>query len=199
MSARGFTLVEALVGLALLGLLTALGFGALGLVARAGAAVAPDPMQVAAVQELLRLRLLGAMPVIGEGGAGRPAVLFEGGPARLRFVADLPPRFAVPGPALIELRHEAGAEGVLILAWAPLGAAASGEGARGRVLLGGVARLALRYHGDPSGRDGATWRDRWEEAAVLPAAVQVALEFAPGDPRRWPPLLVAPRLAVPPR
>jgi len=192
--ARGFTLVESLAALVILGLMAGLGLAALGLVGRAGAAVAPDPSEVTAAQELLRLRLLGAMPVIGRDAAGRQAVLFEGGPDRLRFVAELPPRFAVPGLAVVEIRRDADA---LVLRWAPLSAAGEGEGNAGRVLLPGVAAIALRYFGDPDGRQGAVWRDRWDGAAVLPTAVQLALGFPPGDARSWPTLVVAPRLAVP--
>jgi prepilin-type N-terminal cleavage/methylation domain-containing protein len=86
MTRPGMTLVEMLVGLVLLGLVSALGFSALGLVGRAGAAAAADGTALLAVQDLLRLRLLATMPVLGEGSDGRPALVFEGQPGRLLFV-----------------------------------------------------------------------------------------------------------------
>ena len=194
MTRPGLTLVETLVGLALLGLVSALGLSTLGLVGRAGASASVDATSVALAQDLLRLRLRAAVPVLAEGPGGRPVLLFEGGPERVAFVAELPPRFGVAGLALVELRREAGA---LALQWRPLRGAAEGEGVSGRALLEGVAALRLRYFGAPRGREEPAWGRTWTEAAVLPAAVAVEVDFAEGDGRRWPGLVVAPRLAVP--
>ena len=193
MTRPGLTLVETLVGLALLGLVSTLGLSALGLVGRAGSAAAVDATAVASAQDLLRLRLRAAVPVLAEGPGGRPVLLFEGGPERVAFVSELPPRFGVAGLALVELRREAG---VLALRWRPLRGAADDEGAAGRALLDGAVALRLRYFGAPRGRDEPAWRESWTEAAALPAAVAVEVDFAEGDGRRWPGLVVAPRLAV---
>ncbi|GAA0601081.1 hypothetical protein GCM10009416_43720 [Craurococcus roseus] len=193
MTRPGLTLVETLVGLALLGLVSALGLSALGLVGRAGHAAATDATAVALAQDLLRLRLRSAVPVLAEGPGDRPVLLFEGGSERVAFVSELPPRFGVAGNALVELRREANA---LTLRWRPLRGAAEGEGAAGRGLLDGVAAVRLRYFGAPRGREEPGWRETWTEAAVLPAAVAVEVDFAQGDTRHWPKLVVAPRLAV---
>lgn len=188
----GMTLAEALVGLVLLGLVAALGLSALGLVGRAGVAAGADAGPVGAAQDLLRLRLLGMMPLVGEGRAGRPALLFEGDATRMAFPVELPHRFGEAGPSLVELGSGGGA---LRLSWRPLPSAAPGEGAVGRVLLDGVASLRLRYFGAPRATEPAIWRDRWADANALPAAVEVTVAFRDGDPRHWPPLIVAPRLA----
>lgn len=193
MTRPGMTLVETLVGLALLGLVSALGLSTLRLVGRAGASASVDATSVASAQDLLRLRLRAAAPVLAEGPGGRPVMLFEGGPERVAFVAELPPRFGVAGLALVELHREAG---ILALRWRPLRGAAEGEGAAGRALLEGVAALRLRYFGAPDGREEPAWRRTWTEAAALPAAVAVEVEFVEGDGRRWPGLVVAPRLAL---
>lgn len=193
MTRPGLTLVETLVGLALLGLVSSLGLSALGLVGRAGHAAATDATTVALAQDLLRLRLRSVLPMLAEGPGGRPVLLFEGGPERVAFVSELPPRFGVAGLALVELRREAGA---LALRWRPLHGAAEGEGATGRGLLDGVAAVRLRYFGAPRGREEPAWRETWTDAAALPAAVAVEVDFAQSDTRRWPGLVVAPRLAV---
>jgi general secretion pathway protein J len=190
----GMTLAETLVGLVVLGLVAVLGLSALGMVGRAGAAVAPDPAALAAVQEFWRHRLAAALPVVAtEPRPGRPPSLaFEGSATRLVFVAELPARFATPGPALIELDQ---AEGALRLRWRPLSAAAAGEGAEGRALLTGIAGLGIRYFGAPRADEVPGWRAEWRDAAVLPQLVELSLAFPEDDPRRWPPLVVAPRLA----
>ncbi|MBV1800141.1 prepilin-type N-terminal cleavage/methylation domain-containing protein [Siccirubricoccus sp. G192] len=189
----GMTLVETLVGLVLLGLVSTLGLASLGLVGRAGAVAVADNTALTAVQDLLRLRLLAAVPVVGEGSGGRPAVLFEGGAERLAFITELPGRFGVSGLALVGLRREAEA---VQLRWRPLRGAAEGEGTAGRLLLENVAMLRLRYFGVPRPREAAAWHDAWSEASALPAVVGLAIAFKPGDTRHWPPLLVAPRLAA---
>jgi hypothetical protein len=189
------TLAETLVGLVLLGLVAALGLSALGLVGRAGASAGIDAGPVGAVQDLLRLRLLGAMPLVGEGRAGRPALLFEGNAGRVAFPAELPYRFGEAGPSLVELGS---GEGTLRLSWRPVSATGGGEGAAGRVLLDGVASLRLRYFGAPRAAEPAMWRESWSDANALPSAIEVTVAFRDGDPRHWPPLIVAPRLARPP-
>lgn len=193
MTRPGLTLVETLVGLALLGLVSALGLSTLGLVGRAGGAVAADATAVALAQDLLRLRLRSAAPALAEGPGSRPALLFEGGPESVAFVSELPPRFGVPGLALVELRRDAGA---LVLRWRPLRGTAGNEGAAGRALLEGTAALRLRYFGAPRGRDEPAWRGTWTEATALPAAVAIEVDFTEGDARHWPGLVVAPRLAT---
>ncbi|MGG5811779.1 hypothetical protein [Falsiroseomonas sp. CW058] len=189
------SLVETLVGLVLLGLLAWIGLSALGLAGRAGAAVAADPAAVSSVQEVLRLRLASALPVMLPAEGARPVPAFQGEPTRLRLVAELPPRFGVAGPALVEFAQDGSS---LRMAWRPLHGAAAGEGARGRVLLDGVAAVALRYAGDPRGGHDLGWHAAWRDAAGLPLAVEFGVSFPSGDPRHWPPLVVAPRHAVPP-
>jgi hypothetical protein len=175
-------------------LVSVLGLSSLGLVGRAAGVAAVDATAVTLAQDLLRLRLHSAVPVVAEGPGGHPVLLFEGGPERVAFVAELPPRFGVAGLAIVELRREAGS---LALAWRPLRGAAEGEGATGRALLEGVSALRIRYFGAPRGREEPAWRQVWTEAAVLPAAVAVEVEFGEGDGRRWPGLVVAPRMAIP--
>ncbi|MCR0983642.1 prepilin-type N-terminal cleavage/methylation domain-containing protein [Roseomonas populi] len=192
MTRPGMTLVETLVGLVVLGLVAALGLSTLNLIGQAGKVAAADQGALAAVQDLLRLRLVGAMPLIGIGPGGQPAVLFQGNPDRVAFVTELPARFGVAGPALVEVRREE--EGLRLL-WRPLTGHAGGEGLQGRLLIDRAAELRLRYFGTPRGPEAPAWRDLWSDAARLPAAIEMRVSFANDDTRRWPPMIVAPRLA----
>ncbi|MBP0444546.1 prepilin-type N-terminal cleavage/methylation domain-containing protein [Roseomonas sp. SSH11] len=192
MTRRGMSLVEVLVGLVLLGMVATLGFSSLHLVGQASQVTAADLAVTGAVQDLLRLRLAGVLPLVASGTAGRPAILFEGQPERMAFVAELPRRFGLAGPAVVELRAQ---EEGLRLFWRPLSGDAAGEGQAGRVLMDRIAGLRLRYFGSPRPADAAVWRESWSDASALPGAIEVSVQFHEQDARRWPPFVVVPRLA----
>lgn len=64
-------------------------------------------------------------------------------------------------------------------------------GAEETVLLDGVVRLAIDYADAKTG----AWRSSWA-ADILPALVRIRLDFA-NDAKRWPPIIIAPRLEAP--
>jgi general secretion pathway protein J len=53
-------------------------------------------------------------------------------------------------------------------------------------------RIAFAYW--QTGGDGPGWRDRWT-AVATPALIRVRFEFAKGDRRHWPDMIVAPLIA----
>ena len=94
-SARGFTLLELLVAITLLGVLMAALFGALRLGARVwetGEARLDDSARVQVVQDFLRRRLGQTMPLteVTDDPHAAGELLFAGEPDRLRFVGLLP-------------------------------------------------------------------------------------------------------------
>lgn len=137
---RGFTLLELLVAMLLLGLLTLPLFGSLRLGARtwstaeAGAARVERLM---AGQEALRRQIAAALP-------RRDDAPFEGSARTLSFAGRLP-MAGVPGWAMVRLRLEGGR---LLLAWQPLypdGSRGDGDEAP---LLDEVSDLAFAYLGE---------------------------------------------------
>ena len=180
---RGFTLLELLVGVALLAVLAGLLFAALRLGADgldrvdATATVAEDRRIVAA---FLRQRLANATPVIERDESGAH-VAFDGGADRLRLITDMP-------PALGGSRHtlELGnARDGLRLTWTPLlGADAETEPAS-RQLTTVPARFA--YYGQRTGETAPSWHDEWRNELALPRLVRLDLA---GEPA----LIVAPAL-----
>jgi hypothetical protein len=81
-------------------------------------------------------------------------------------------------------------------------AAESGGGAESdtekEVLLERVRAVRYEYLAKPESDDTgptslARWADSWHEA-TLPMLVRSTVDFAPGDLRRWPVLVIAPRL-----
>lgn len=204
-SAAGFTLIELLVALLLFGLIAVVLFGGLTFGTRAweaGNAQADRMAEVEAVQGLLRRELSRSLLSGGlttETGERAPA--FTGDAERLAFLAPAPPQIGVGGIYLFELALEDGPKGQrLVLTWRlPRAEAApteqpSAAGGR-RVLLDGIDSLQVRYFGSPRPGDPADWQDSWAGLQGPPRLIAVDLGFAPGDRRRWPQLLVAPRSA----
>lgn len=198
-AAGGFTLIEALVALALLALLAAVLQGALRDGARVWRAVearSEAVETVAQVQGFLRARLAAAAARPGE--AGWPAG-FEGTSQALSFSAPWPD--APPAGGLYRFRVSLGAgrggAAELRLDWAAEGPSRGGDVAGlagGRALLEGVGAVRLRYFGAPDPRGGPAvppgWSDAWEPQEGAPRLVAIEISFADGR-RVWPTLIAA--------
>jgi general secretion pathway protein J len=188
---KGFTLLEVLVSLVLLGLLlAALGQGLrFGLSAWELQKKAVDRTEsLEATDRALRLLIEGMDPGV-IGGVQPPVV---GRQDRMSFVAPLPAAVAIDRRA--EMTLIVADQGRLVLRWRahrhekPFGALPRETDA---LLLEGVERLELAYW-KPRGRnfDGG-WVDEWAQPG-LPGLVRIRLHFGEKDPRHWPDIVVAP-------
>ena len=206
----GFTLVELLVALTLLGLVSVVLFGGLRFGTRAweaGNTRAERLAQVQAVQGVLRRRI--AQAVLPEDAGAESAfsdspAAFAGAEDSLRFVALVPSRIGVGGFYLFELSVADDGDGArLELAWrlfrpdqpGDLDEPEPGLGGR-RVLIEGIEEAKFGYYGAERAGAAAEWRERWDGADGLPALIALKVAFPAGDPRSWPDLVVAPRLAA---
>lgn len=187
MKRGGFTLLETLAALAVLGLvLVGLAQGArFGLQGwRMQARQLAEPSGLDAVDRVLR-RLVGAMSP----GDTRNPPHVVGGAHELGFVSEFPAQQGPQGGMPVDVRLRLDGAHRLLLEWAPhrdviwTGAPPA---ATASVLAEGVAGLDLSYWG------GAGWRSDWTEPA-LPLLVRARVVFAPGDGRHWPDIIVAPR------
>ncbi|QYE33905.1 prepilin-type N-terminal cleavage/methylation domain-containing protein [Polymorphobacter sp. PAMC 29334] len=182
-SERGFTLVEMLVSLALLGLaatMMATGFASATRLTRSNEARTVAGETVAAAQSGLRDRIERLRPATRFDGAALAAD-FEGGPASMTFVA-LPPISERPSPQR-RFHLEIDENGGLVL----------GDGQA--ALLSGVADLRLAYFG-PDATGVPHWTDDWSARPTAPEAIRIDVTFAPGDRRRWPEMIVRPATTV---
>lgn len=180
MGARGFSLLEALVAVAVFAVLAALAYGALDAVARSRAQVDAASTRLAALQSSVggferALRDALPRPVRGEGGELLPAL--AGSSTRIEFS-----HAAFASPAT-EASAQLGRSAWLLdagelrrVGW-PVLDRASGTPPSTRVVLGQLQRVRLRYL-DREGR----WRDSWPprdgpqaDPAALPAVVEFAL------------------------
>ena len=172
---RGFTLLELLVAMLLLGLLTLPLFGSLRLGARTWSAAEAGAARVErlmAGQEALRRQIATALP-------RRDDAPFEGTARTLSFAGHMP-MAGVPGWAMVRLRHDGGR---LLLAWQPLYPDGSRGDSAETPLLDDVADVAFSYLGDEG------WRSEWS-GRDLPALVRLEASFTDGA--RWPPFVVRP-------
>jgi general secretion pathway protein J len=180
----GFSLLELLVALVVLGLLMAgltqgirFGFSAWGMQARLGASSG----DLDAVDRALRRLVEQAHPA-----ANQVTPTLRGTGASLAFVTALPVSLAAPmHQADIRLSVDAGR---LVLDWTPhLHAAWLGPPRQPRreVLLDRVEALEVSYLG-PAG-----WVKSWDSAR-LPTLIRLHLRFPKGDPRHWPDLVAGP-------
>ena len=189
---EGFTLVEMLVSLALLGLATLLvvqGFTASRGAWRRLEARDRSAETVASAQTRLRDRLE-QMSVQARFETTRPYIDFDGENDRLEFLAE-PLLGEAVGP-ITRQRLSLTPDGTLVLA----PGTNDGRPAPSDVLLGDVAGLEIDYFGADAPGGSATWRDAWTREPGPPELVRVRVAFPRGDRRTWPELIVRPAAMV---
>lgn len=196
---RGFTLVEVLVALTLIGLVAGIGAGALHLAVTTRTTV---DARSAALQELraagtlLRARLEQARPAPWRWRADGANHALAGSGEALHFAAPLPERWADGRLYLFSVEPEdARGQTRLMLSYRALPERASEpvppEPLASFVLLDDIAGVSWSYLGWSGTGHELRWHHGWEQAR-LPRLIR--LEIEPADPRleAWPAWIVAP-------
>jgi len=190
---NGFTLIEMLVTLAILGMLAGLMVGGLGLGAAQlrrmhGENVVTDEVLVA--QSRLRTTIEGLLPENAAPGivdvrgtdhdfAFFAAPQFNEAPdanRRYRLLLSATGDLALYQANSLDRRIDLNSPD--LVGWRPIG------------LLRNVAQLNLAYYGPDHDGTGNAWQPSWITRAQPPQMVRVHVEFAAGDARRWPDLIV---------
>lgn len=187
----GFTLLELLVAMTLLGLIGAMAAGGFrfGLAAwerggETGMAATEASQALKAVRRLFD----GARSIPLRAQVDQePAILFTGTPNRVTFAAPLPAAVAPPGDFLVELRL---VDDQLMLRATPLGHASPSLGAESlsAVLVEGLAGARFRYFGPvPLGDNGNEilpmgWQPVWAGRTALPMLVALDLDWTKDTP-----------------
>ncbi len=198
--AGGFTLVELLVALVLLGFISVLMLGGLRFGARAweaGDARIERIADVQVAQRFLRRQIAAARPLASRQDDQSSVIGFAGDGTRMRLIAPLPAHLALGGLYRVSLfvdEHD-GRER-LMLAW-QLYQSEDDDGARPvegqeSVLVDDVAEVEFAYLRAAAEGGDTEWVDRWEGKRGLPVLVRVEISFDDDDGRTWPPLIVAP-------
>ncbi len=202
---RGFTLLELLIAMTLLGLLMLGLFGGLRLGARvweASDARSADRARIEAVQRFIRTYLGQARPLAAADRTGDDVVAFVGRGERLDFTAVLPAYLSAGGFEHVALSLAEGDNGQgLVLEHGPLQRREDGraelfqlDDAENSVLLDNLVAVEFSYYGARGRGEDAEWTDRWDDDQRLPLLVRIRIEFPESDRRIWPELTVALRI-----
>lgn len=177
---QGFTLLEILIVISLLGVLLVLVGGALLGANRAVLkaqryTVSLDEMHAA--QQFLRTALAQALPLPVPPESGQPPGIFFGSAQRLAFVAGLPGQLG-GGINLYTLSLQgAGAERTLQVAFARVGFNAAGNTYHAwgepQVLVRDIQQLKFSYQGVSPAGQLTGWLDHWPWPQRLPRAVRI--------------------------
>lgn len=195
--AKGFTLLEMLLGLALLGLMTLALFGALRFGTHSWERAEAKSVQVvdlAIVESMLRREVAKAFP-LRVGLSSENKVAFEGDERSVKFFSALPAHFSTGGLSLIELRLESasattgesrGSE--LVLRHALQNGLEtdlpSGDATQSSRLLRGIGNLTFGYFGSESDTTEPTWRTSWSQSGRVPKLVRVRYSLVGSDVER---------------
>lgn len=198
----GFTLIEMLVGLILLGLtiaiiVIALNTGLLG--AGVTAARSERLNQIRAAQSVLRRQLETARPV-NWADASRNKVGFDGRVASASFVSILPPWPGRGGPHLVRIARDG--DRLILSQKIYSGEKPSfdfSEPVGRTVLLKDIRAIRFGYFGKAGPRAPAKWHESWRSRTTLPSLIRLGVEFAAEAGTSWPVLIVAPAIGPRPR
>ena len=199
----GFTLLELLVAMTLLGILMTALFGGLRLGTRVWEAtdrVLDDESRTIAIRRFLEERLEQAFPLRIPNANGGDKIVFVGERTALRLASSMPDSLGV-GPFIIELllqqKPGQGSDSHLQLRWRAL----DGDGAPAdigmseRVLISDLATVAFAYFGvKDTDRSVPAWHATWQDEEHLPDLIRLQIDFGDARTRHWPPLIVSPKV-----
>lgn len=198
-SRSGFTLIEMLVGLALLGLMTLVLFGALRFSIRSWDRAEMKTLQVVdlrIVEGVLRREIGKAFP-LRIGLANENKIAFEGDSKQVHFVTALPAHLSGGGLSLValelaeervEAKQEPPGKALVLKHVIPDGETrdfsalnSALEKSDRSVLLKGLEDVEFSFFGQDNDQTEASWRNLWASSARTPALLRIKLKFAGND------------------
>jgi general secretion pathway protein J len=194
-STAGFTLVEMLVALTLIGLLSAGLFGGLRLGARAweaGGERIAETNDTESARTFLRKRMAQTQSLTYFSRSSEDAFAFRGERDRLRFAAPWPQHLGGIGIYVFELGPADDGRGLQLdwMLYRPNGPVAVNESREHpRRLFNDAEDVHFRYYGRVEGEDDPRWHDTWRDTERLPRVIEMALRQE--GRKGWPPLRVA--------
>lgn len=197
---RGFTLIELVLAMTLLGMLLTMLYSGLRLGLRSvedGEQRMDRVARVRLTQEFLRYQLSRVQPVIWKED-GETGVVFEGEQGRLQFVAPMPGYVGKGGPhvQLIELvDRDEGMELIFDhrIAHPELDGDVQPDPDRPPILLlDGIEKAHFSFLTSGEENEPGDWVDSWDDVEQYPLLVRLELQMQEGQGVTWPTLTVAP-------
>lgn len=195
---QGFTLLELLIGMTLVGFILSLLFAGLNLGTRsweAGEQRMVTSSRQAVVVDFIRRGIEQTYPLrwrVGE----EDRLAFAGEAESLRFVGTVAMHDGASGNHLIALDLVDGETGRdLVMRWQLPDPGAPGfepiEQAEPKVLIKAVKEMALAYFGAQSETEDPAWHDQWLDQKTPPELIRLQLTMENGE--TWPDIVAAPR------
>ncbi len=205
----GFTLLELMVSLLLLGLIVTLGQGGVRLGARTWETVgsrAETMGQSQMVRAFLIRELAQAAPLLAPQPDGSSRLAYEGDSRSLIFIAPLASHFGLGGLqrmrlAIVEDFSAPDRGKRLVLTRRPYYAdddfTAESDLDEEHVLLTAITDAGFAYREDPAGGI-AGWSGEWQGRDTLPLMIRLTIDFGDGRGLDWPELTVPIRITATP-
>jgi general secretion pathway protein J len=195
---QGFTLLELLIGMTLVGFILSLLFAGLNLGTRsweAGEQRMVTSSRQAVVVDFIRRAIEQTYPLrwrVGE----EDRLAFAGEAESLRFVGTVAMHDGASGNHLIALDLVDGETGRdLVMRWQLPDPGAPGfepiEQAEPKVLIKAVKEMALAYFGAQSEAEDPAWHDQWLDQKTPPTLIRLQMTMENGE--IWPDIVAAPR------
>jgi general secretion pathway protein J len=195
MRQRGFTLIEVLLAITLLGLILAMAVGGLRAAQRAsttGEAVIEQTNNLRVVHQFVRRQLsLASAMVIKQEEDDEVPTRFVGGRDWVRFVGPMPGYLSYGGPHVQQFAIEPGPNGrELVFYFAMLNGYEPGEieQTEGVVLIDGLNGGDFWFLSEDPETGQPLWDSAWDAVDQLPMAVELDLDLERENRMVWPTL-----------
>lgn len=192
----GFTLLELLITMTLLGLLTVALFGGLKFGTQVWArseSTTADANKVMSLQALLSREIARAYPLFLTKDVTNAHVAFDGTDGTMTFLGPDPLGSGAMQRITIEAARDENKTMLKIAARPEL------SNVQNDILLaelGGLHSLEFAYFGADDAKATPAWHDSWQNKKQLPALIRIRVTFARGAHAIWPDLIIAPRISA---
>jgi general secretion pathway protein J len=190
---KGFTLIEVLIAMTLLGIMVVLLFSSLKICADSwekGESKIADVNEVAVVYNFFQRHLSTTLPLWNDLSDEEKTFTFQGKAQSLQFISAFPASAGKSGLQLFSLYvQEEDNEQIIKVALSPLVPGARGEEQHREevTLIKHVSNVTLAYFGAEDGVKEGVWADEWLEKSVLPRLVKVNIKLDNG--MFWPEMI----------
>ena len=200
-SSLGFTLIEVLIAMTLLGVMVVLLFSSLRIAAEswnAGENKITQVNQKAVVYQFFKRHLstIRPLPVLNIDQNNPEALqVFQGYPQSLRFAAALPASSARKGLQIFTIAPNPENASILMVSLVPYRLTEEDQNQppdKPEILLEDLAKLQFTYFGKTEDVAEAQWREEWTLADRLPGLIKVSIALKDGS--YWPDMIFATKI-----